>query len=229
MAVLPNISNTLDYSLNDKEARQFLIELEQQPLCRFQILIIPHPDVFRNLIYDPLSVVSLLTIPDNAHIGRFYIQTIELPMPSFEYTRVGNRQYVTDVIYPETCSMTFVDGKDSRCQKYLSRWQDEVIQGNSIDILGTIQAARQMVKGFLGSVDAEAALEQKFKSDPGLAKKNIFVIPLRQDDSPAKLWYALEGVVIKTLEPITFDQSTGDPLKLSATFALDNARMMKPF
>lgn len=215
-------------SLLDASVRAFYEEMENQLINQFQVIIVPNANVIKNLLVDPFSVLSLITLAENANIGKFYIQNISTPMLTYEYTRVSNKQYVTDVIYPDEISMTFLENDLSTVQRYLSHWQDEIYQTNSIDILGAVKVARGLIQGLLGSIDADSALQQKFKSDPGLAKKDAYVIPLKKDGSSALVWFVLEGLSFKSASPIEWAQDSGDPLKIEATFSVDNTRFIKP-
>ncbi len=215
-------------SLFDQARRDHIAGMDNQLLCQFQVIIVPHVNVIKNLVIDPGSIINLLTIAENTNIGRFFVYTITVPSPVFEYTRVGNKQYVTDIIPPEEVTITFMENEKSTVQRYLSHWQDEVSSTNGLDILGMVQGATSMVKGLLGSVDADSTFQYKFKSDPGLAKKTMYLIPLDRKDNPAFVWYALEGLSIKSVGETEFSQESGEPMKIAASFAVDNVRMMKP-
>ena len=223
----------------DEDKSEFYDNVEPPLKNHWDIVIAPHPDVYKNLLKDPFFLINFVggrvagamspvkTIAENDRISRFHIQKVSVPFANYVYTRVGNRQYVTDVEYPNEVTLTFLEDSDNSVGKYLMHWMNEIHDMDGGSLGGLISGALSLIGGIAGSsVNANKAMAQKFQSDPGLAKKNATIIPHDADGNASDIWYVLEGLSIKTIEPLEYAYGEGDPVAWSVVCAIDNTTTM---
>ena len=62
-----------------------------------------------------------------------------------------------------------------------------------------------------------------------MSKKKAIVIPQAKLGNPSGAWFEIRGLKLKSIENITLDQKDGDPMYITALFAVDNCWMKTPF
>lgn len=227
------------------EDRSSFYETVEPPLKnQFDVIITPHENVFQNLLSDPASALNFVqpldainpikTIVQNEEISKFHVNKINVPLPSFEYVAIGNKKYVSDIIYPEEVSMSFIEDKKCSVSTYLSNWVDEVFQLNNLDyasmLTSTINAGATFINGGGSILDVDSFFAQKFQSDPGLAKKNAIIIPHANTGEAYKNWYLLKGLSIKSIETFEYAYGDGEMVAWNIVCSVDLTQMIKePF
>lgn len=212
---LENVQDLLrqPVGLINKGLIYLLQQLDPQNLCNFEVIFIPKTDkgILESLKATGTSVKDFITnfspkdlsaqkmkttyIADQL-IASIMIDSITPNFSSIEYERVGNTNYVSGISHPEDVTITFLESETGFVRLYLNAWMNEIL---------TVTDDSRIV----------------FRGDQEKSKKNAFIIPLQKIGLPSSMWIMLKGIKLKSIEPMTWEQSSGEMLKISATFSVD--------
>lgn len=169
-----------------------------------------HKNQFEIILYPDMSGGGLSTAKaiknaiGDSLITKLYVQTIEATFVAFTYERADNKQYIKDVEYPESITMTFLEDEFGTVRDYINNW---------VKSIATIDDSTGMFV---------------FDNDQRANKRNAIVTPLGKSGLPSGAWVQFNGLKYMSMEPITFDQASPENMMLSVTFACDNCWWKTP-
>jgi len=167
-----------------------------------------------------VSISQIAHVAVDPLITKVCLQSIDIPMMSFETERVGNAQMISDVIYPEEVTLTFIENELSTVRMWLANWLKQIVYVSNDPSYGMIEG--------LSSTPLSNTPGWTFYENQNFAKKKAIIIPLMTTGLPSLVWYELRGLRIKSIENITFDQKESDPMYITVICSVDNCWMKSP-
>lgn len=164
----------------------------------FQILLYPQsPDPGET---DPTSVATRVAfgILDTT-VSTFFIQSLDIPMLGFEYVEYNERKGISNLVYPEEITVTFIENEVGVVRNYLDYWLSTIVQSDYGDSDG-----------------------YTFKDNQNVSKKEALIMPMDGLAIPTIGWIKIRGMKYKGMENWSFAQNDGDPMIITATFSVDN-------
>lgn len=202
MAIADKLINTYKQGVDaaalvNKASVDLLVNTSLQNKCAFEILI--YPKTF------PKTISGKALTAIESLIMRTYLYSIEdIILTGFEYQRSGEVQWVKDLIYPESVTMTFLEIGLGVVKSYLRKWMDEV----AVNIPMTM--------------DGVTHNDYVFNDDQESSKRNAIIIPMQSDVIPSSEWIYIEGMKFKNVGGISYDHSSPDFETLVVQFTCDS-------
>lgn len=202
MAIADKLINTYKQGVDaaalvNKASVDLLVNTSLQNKCAFEILI--YPKTF------PKTISGQALVAMESLIMRTYLYSIEdIILTGFEYQRSGGVQWVKDLIYPESVTMTFLETGLGVVKSYLRKWMDEV----AVNIPMTM--------------DGVTHNDYVFNDDQESSKRNAIIIPMQSDAIPSSEWIYIEGMKFKNVGGISYDHSSPDFETLVVQFTCDS-------
>lgn len=187
-------------SILTKGTAELLANIELQHKNQFEIIM--YPDMSGG---GRSTIKAIGNALKDSLITKLYVQTIEATFVAFSYERADNKQYIKDIEYPESVTMTFLEDEFGTVRSYMTTWSESI---------ATIDTFTGMYI---------------FDNDQIANKRNAILTPLMKSGLPSGAWVQFKGLKYMSMEPITFDQSTPENMIISVTFACDNCWWKTPF
>ena len=198
------------------ESAKFILEVfNPQNMNLFEMILIP--EIYSTPGSSP-SIGQLAHAGVDTLISTVCIQTIEVPFMSFETERVGNMSIISDVIYPEEITITYIENELGVVRDYLTNWQEQIMTLDK-NALGNFAP--------LGGTETETGWI--FEDNQEFAKKKAIIIPQMTTGLPSTAWVEIRGLRLKAMEPWTFDQKESEPMHISVTCSCDNIWIKSAF
>ena len=141
-----------------------------------------------------LERVNTSAILDQA-VATFLADSITPEFSGIEYERNSHKNYVKELIHPEEISITFIETEMGTVRTWIDAWQDEIFE-----------------------VTTDGRV--RWKNNQEASKKDCWIIPQTRMGLPT---FAIKvcGMKFKNIDPPTFAQNEGEPMKLNVIFSVD--------
>ncbi len=141
-----------------------------------------------------LGKVNTSAILDQA-VATFLADSITPQFSGIEYERNSHKNYVKELTHPEEISITFIETEMGTVRTWIDAWQDEIFE-----------------------VTTDGRV--RWKNNQEASKKDCWIIPQTRMGLPT---FAIKvcGMKFKDIDPPTFAQNEGEPMKLNVTFSVD--------
>jgi hypothetical protein len=178
-----------------------LSNLSLQNRCLFELIIYSEPPSAEQTFADTAKQLALDAV--GLLVMRLYIVAInDIPLIGLEYQRTGGMNWVKDMIYPDSITMSFMEIGIGAVKKYFKEWQDQIATYNPV--------TRDYV----------------FNNNQQMSKRKAIIIPQQSDVIPSTQWIMIDGLKYKTLTGLSYDHSSGENEVLTAEFSCDNIRLV---
>jgi hypothetical protein len=172
-----------------------------------ETLDIQNRNLFELIIW-PKNMFNIKSVAMSAIdtiISRLYVTSITVPFISFEYETYNEIKEIKDIVYPTQVTMILLDNEFAMTRTWINAW----IKGSII--------TKPLVDPDGGYV---------FYDDQESAKKNALLTPVGGLGLPNPGgWFKFEGLKPMSMDELTFEHNTGDPMLLTVNFSVDNVWM----
>lgn len=86
--------------------------IDLQSECLFEMYITP--ENFLGAL-NPSVLLDVL-------MSRYYIYDVNVPIVSFEFSRYNGKKEISEIIYPEEITITFIENSKGTVKSYLRKW-----------------------------------------------------------------------------------------------------------
>lgn len=198
-------TTTKGTSILNQAAMELFQLTDFQQKNQFEIILLP--EVAHNLrgdnAWDNTRRIAKSAL--DLVVAQFYIQSMDVPHNSVEYSRYDNLQAVQDMAYADEITITFIETEAGLVRHFLANWM-------------SLQFTADPLHG-----------GYRFADNQWLGRKQAIIMPLSRLGLPQTSWWCVEGMRFKTHDSITFDQQASDPMTISCTFAIDQAYLTTLF
>jgi len=196
--VLKTTKKVIDtYGQITKASKAVLDLLDPQQKNLFEIILIPETPPNLNGISALNAAKQIASIALDLAICKFYVQNLDIPLNSLEYSRFDYLQAITDMTYADECTITFIENELSIVRTFMKNWMDLSFERDEFH------------GGYL------------FNDNQWLARKKAIILPQSRTGIPNTVWIELRGLRFKAVQNFSFDQQSFDPMMIPITFACD--------
>lgn len=213
------------FELLNKSLTQQFFEKEWQAKNRWEFILLPS-----SLSIGPSLVSSAVNLAQTsiAGVGGLEVTKLHLreitfpPNVGFEYERLHQQIYVSKVLPPDTITMRLLEDENGTVIRYLRGWSSQIyVEPDALSLEGTASRAMDSVMNAFGSDSLSTGYVLR---DNQVAAKRIGIILLSQKDGndiPNYPRIILYGLMLQSVDPITLDHQTGEPLEYNITCAIE--------
>ena len=217
-------------SLN--EAQMSLMEfLNPQWMNIFEILIYPQ-NLFSGSDYSSglsgageVARDAAMAAMDTV-IARLHVQKMPIPQTKFVYESFNGMKHIIDVEHPENITITFIENEFGLVRNYLQYWMKSIAD---VNLWKTNDVKSIAAEGNNMNIDPALSFSYTFNDDQQKSKRNAKIFPQMKNGLPSTGGFIqIEGLKYEGIENIEFDQASGEPMLITATFAVDIVSLVTP-
>ena len=159
-------------------------------------------------------------------IARLHIQKISIPQTKFVYESFNGMKHIKDVEHPENITITFIENEFGLVRNYLQYWMKSIAD---VNLWKTNDVKSIAAEGNNMNIDPALSFSYTFNDDQQKSKRNAKIFPQMKNGLPSTGGFIqLEGLKYESIENMEFDQASGEPMLITATFAVDIVSLVTP-
>jgi hypothetical protein len=193
----------------NKQRLKTLQNMDPQWLSRFEVILYPAPTPSGLVppgVSDVAAISRALLATKDLNVMNLNAQSITIGTNKFEYETDGaGTRYVKNVVFPESCTISFLENQQGDVRGLLERWfadVGELSRFNDRDLKSQVMV---------------------FNEDQWAARKNARILLLDSVGKPTGGMFSIFGMRPMEIADITIEHSAAEPLIIQATFAVDKA------
>lgn len=201
-SVTKTYKNILDKASYIYEANKIILHNTGfQHKCLFECIIYPEKPQLSGLSMQ--SVKNIANIGKDLQIVRTFLYSInDIQLVNFDFERAGGFNFIKEINYAETITMTFLETQLGVVKNYLRTWMEQIAY-------------------------YEPTLREYYLNDNQIqSEKTCLIIPQQKDYLPSLIWIKIDGMKIKNISGIDYSHEDGDIEKISVDFKVDNIRLI---
>lgn len=213
------------------EAQMALMELlNPQWMNIFEILIYPQDLLgtatggVETSVADKAIDAAMAAI--DTVIARLHIQKMSIPQTKFVYESFNGMKHIKDVEHPENITITFIENEFGLVRNYLQYWMKSIAD---VNLWKTNDVKSLAALGNNRNIDPALSFSYVFNDNQQKSKRNAKIFPQMKNGLPSTGGFIqLEGLKYESIENMEFDQASGEPMLITATFAVDIVTLVTP-